>query len=165
MYDSDLDALRNVPRETAVREVPATIRVGRSERRDMEALGVVESESVIRHNVTIVNLSSTGCLLRSTANLAPGDSVLVTLPGIGGRRATVRRLVDGCYGCAFERPLDISELTGAFTPPEEEDVQAIRRRIRDTITVNDPEGRAEPEGRRSRIMSGLRRIIRPGQTE
>lgn len=165
MYGTDIEALRNAPRETERREVPTTIRVERSERRELDAQGVVESQSLQRQNVTIVNLSSSGCLIRSTADLMPGDDVFVMLPVVGARRAVVRRIVDGCYGCAFDRQLHPSELNAAFAPPPDEDVQAIRRRIRDTIALNVLEEPTAPAGRGSRLMSGLRRMIRHGRTE
>jgi hypothetical protein len=162
MHGTDIESLRNAPSDAGRREVPTTIRVERSERRDMDAQGIVESQSLLRQKVTIVNLSCSGCLIRSVADLVPGDEVFVMLPVIGSRRAIVRRIVDGCYGCAFDRHLHPSELSAAFAPPEEEDVQAIRRRIRDTIALNETGPGAVPEGRRSRLMSGLRRIVRSG---
>lgn len=165
MQGSDIDALRNPRADAGHREVPTTIRVERFERRNMDVHGVVESQSLPRQNVTIVNLSRSGCLIRSTANLVPGDEVFVMLPVVGTRRAIVRRIVDGCYGCSFDRQLHVSEMKAAFAPPENEDVQAIRRRIRDTIALNESEEPPAPEGRGARLMSGLRRLVRPGSAE
>ena len=165
MQGTDIDALRNPRADAGHREVPTTIRVERFERRNMDVHGVVESQSLPRQNVTIVNLSRSGCLIRSTANLVPGDEVFVMLPVVGTRRAIVRRIVDGCYGCSFDRQLHVSEMKAAFAPPENEDVQAIRRRIRDTIALNESEEPPAPEGRGARLMSGLRRLVRPGSAE
>jgi len=160
MHGTDIDALRNPPTDAGRREVPTAIRLERSERLAMQAHGVVESQSLDRQNVTIVNLSCSGCLIRSTADLVPGDEVFVILPVVGSRRAVVRRLVDGCYGCAFDRQLHPSELSAAFSPPEKEDVQAIRRRIRDTIAINQTATDAVPGPKGPRLLSGLRRIVR-----
>lgn len=159
MHGTDIEALRNPPKDSARTETRAVVQVTRSERREMNARGVVEGRLLPRQDMTILNLSCTGCLVRTTGDLMPGDKVFVLLPAIGGRRATVRRIVNGCYGCAFEHHLHPSELEAAFFVAPAEDVQAIRRRIRETIALNDTGEPAAPEGRGARIMSGLRRIV------
>lgn len=55
--------------------------------------------------VTLVDLSSGGCMARCEAAVAPGDRLAVELPLAGRIQAEVRWALGGRLGCRFERAL------------------------------------------------------------
>lgn len=137
------------------------IRVERAERYPVNAQGVVEGVSVIRQNVTIVNLSRSGCLVSCRARLSVDERLTLFVPRIGRRSARISRTDGDLYGCAFDRMLDMAELHAATAPVEPDDVAAMRRRIRETVACGDAE-LAEPSpsrawGRLGAAMSRIRR--------
>ena len=65
------------------------------------------------HNVTVLNLSESGLLLETGLELAAGDSIDVTLPHVGARRARVIWSGSRLAGCKFDRPLTRGALSAA----------------------------------------------------
>lgn len=144
-------------------ECPAmtgAIRVERAERSEANTPGTVEGTTVMRQNVTILNLSRSGCLIQATAELAVGEAIAITIPRVGQRGAHVRRMQDDCYGCSFDQLLHPADVAAACAPPEEMDVAAVRRRIRDAVEMGRTETQEEPRSIGSRLRSSIRRIGR-----
>ena len=88
----------------------------------------------------ILNLSTTGILLRSKADLSLQDPIQVVLPGSGAVGAKVVWSADGLYGCMFAKPIGEDELEslrrlsaakndngGAAAPAEETIGMRIKR--------------------------------------
>lgn len=55
--------------------------------------------------VLIVNISTSGLMLRSDAPVGVGERIGVWLPGMGEMIATVRWALGGRIGCQFETPI------------------------------------------------------------
>ena len=107
------------------------MRVERAKRHDVDAPGTIEGPTAIRCNVTIVNLSRSGCLVQGEFKLSIGDPVTIWLPVVGARQAKVRRIQGNSIGCAFDPLLKPSEVTLACSPPKSEDSEDVRNRIRE----------------------------------
>ena len=80
----------------------------------------VAEDSTIRihdkpHTVEILNLSATGCLIRSVEPLEPGMDVLIGLRGAGTFPAEVVRTNGLEAGCQFRKPLRQDQLDLSFT--------------------------------------------------
>lgn len=68
-------------------------------------------------SVQIVNVSATGFMARTEAEIEPGTAIEVRLPVIGTRPAEVRWALAGRIGCQFARAVDLAdylELLGAL---------------------------------------------------
>ena len=61
----------------------------------------------------MLNLSESGLLLETGLELAAGDSIEVTLPHVGARRARVIWSGSRLAGCKFDRPLTRGALSAA----------------------------------------------------
>lgn len=59
--------------------------------------------------VQIVNVSATGFMARTEAEIEPGTPLEIRLPIVGARRAEVRWALAGRIGCQFARPVDLAE--------------------------------------------------------
>lgn len=67
--------------------------------------------------VQLVNISASGFMARTEAEIAPGTALTLRLPVIGERGAEVRWALAGRVGCQFARPIDLAqylELLGAL---------------------------------------------------
>jgi hypothetical protein len=67
--------------------------------------------------VQLVNISASGFMARTEAEVAPGTVLNLRLPVIGERGAEVRWALAGRIGCQFARPIDLAqylELLGAL---------------------------------------------------
>jgi hypothetical protein len=64
------------------------------------------------HEISVADLSQTGFRIPGTADLAVFSRIGLGLTGLGGRSAqVVRRDEQGWYGCMFDVPLTVSELS------------------------------------------------------
>lgn len=59
----------------------------------------------------LVNISSTGFMIRSTTSFAPEDRITILLPAIGAIAAQVVWAQGGRIGCAFVTPFDEAGFT------------------------------------------------------
>lgn len=81
---------------------------------------VVASESTLRlvasgaHDVTVEDLSTTGCLLRSPIGMALGTRFRLGLRGGGAVEGEVIRIASGSYGCAFPTPIPPAVFAASF---------------------------------------------------
>jgi hypothetical protein len=82
---------RGAPREEVYHRTRAT-------------LGTSESLSV-----QIVNVSATGFMARTEAEIDPGTAIEIRLPVVGTRAAEVRWVLAGRIGCQFARPIDLAD--------------------------------------------------------
>ena len=67
--------------------------------------------------VQLVNISASGFMARTEAEIAPGTTLTLRLPVIGERAAEVRWALAGRVGCQFARSIDLAqylELLGAL---------------------------------------------------
>ncbi len=149
---------------TAEERPPAltgAIRVERAERYPVNAQGMVEGISVIRQNVTIVNLSRSGCLISCRARLSIDERLSIFVPRIGRRSARISRIEGHLYGCAFDMMLDLAEVDAATAHIEPDDVAAMRRRIRETVARGEAAtADAPPAGLRARLGAAICRLRR-----
>jgi len=60
----------------------------------------------------VVNVSATGFMARTEAELEPGARLQVRLPIVGERHAEVRWALAGRIGCQFDRPIDLADYLG-----------------------------------------------------
>jgi len=56
----------------------------------------------------VVNISPHGLMARCEAPLADGETVRITLPGVGQVPAHVRWALGGRLGCQFDRPIPLA---------------------------------------------------------
>lgn len=80
-------------------------------------------------DVLIHNLSSTGALVETSAQLETGDSIELDLPYAGRRKAQIVWSDEGLFGCQFEQPLSKAMISAALLrsearPTEEEQAAA-----------------------------------------
>lgn len=64
-------------------------------------------------SATIHNLSATGLLIESSTALAEGEDIVVDLPQVGERAATVVWSDAPMHGCRFDEPISIAALSAA----------------------------------------------------
>ena len=77
----------------------------------LETAGALESGA--KTSVVIHNLSETGLLMESTAELEIKETIDLELPEAGSVQARVVWASGSLYGCSFERPLSSFELGAA----------------------------------------------------
>jgi PilZ domain len=73
-------------------------------------------------DVTIHDLSLTGVLIETAADLVPGETFEVALPHAGAVEATVAWSSGRFYGCQFRQPISPAALSAALlqsSPPED----------------------------------------------
>ena len=89
----------------------------------LQALGTTSSQLAVR--VVIHDLSRTGLLLETSADLAAGERIDVELPEAGPAQAKVVWSSGRFFGCKFERPIAPAALSSAIlrSPPEAADDQ------------------------------------------
>jgi hypothetical protein len=81
-------------------------------------------------SVSLVDLSPLGCRIELSADLEPGASVWLKLPGLEARYSRVAWCKGGFAGIAFEDPLHeavIDCLVGMDKEPSEADLEKLRR--------------------------------------
>jgi transcriptional regulator with XRE-family HTH domain len=88
-------------------------------------------------DVTVLNLSSSGTLLRTAQPLRVGERVRLAFPGDAEAGAKVVWAGDGLFGCRFEKPLDQATLSAA----------RLKSRIDapDEAIIETPAARSSPE--------------------
>lgn len=75
--------------------------------------------------VLIHNLSSTGMLLETSADLVGKDEIEVHIPEAGTVRAAVIWHSDSFYGCEFEQPLSRAAVSAALLRSPAENAQSV----------------------------------------
>lgn len=96
-------------------------------------------------SVKIRDLSSTGLLFETSADLAIGETIEVHLPEIGAARARVARSDGQLFGCQFEQPIPRAAVSAALlrSQPDPQPLQAAgderaapnKRRIRGAVVA------------------------------
>ncbi len=86
----------------------------------LQALGTTSSQSAAP--VVIHDLSRTGLLLETSAELAAGERIDVELPEAGAAQAKVVWSSGRFFGCKFERPIPPAALSSAIlrSPPADD---------------------------------------------
>jgi hypothetical protein len=74
------------------------------------------------HDVTIDDISHTGCHVATLLDLPLDTFITLGIPEIGVHKARLIRETDGGYGCAFERALTESELRRALAAEQDDRV-------------------------------------------
>ncbi|MBA3512422.1 PilZ domain-containing protein [Sphingomonas sp.] len=87
----------------------------------LQALGTTSSQHAAE--VAIHDLSRTGLLLETSAELAPGERIDVELPEAGRTEAKVIWSSGRFFGCKFKQPIPPAALSSAIlrSPPEPAD--------------------------------------------
>lgn len=91
------------------------VRRGEPRRRLDLATGARQGERTA--NVAVINISQSGLLLRTSAELALDEPLMVRLPDGGERAARVVWSADDLFGCRFVKPLTRAELSAAQIKP------------------------------------------------
>jgi hypothetical protein len=70
-------------------------------------------------NVLILDMSTTGVLLRTAADLSQGETIELNIPEAVGARAVVRWSSGQVFGCKFREPISKAALSAALlrAPP------------------------------------------------
>jgi hypothetical protein len=84
------------------------------ERQALEADATLRHEDRVPHDVTIDEISSTGCHVATLLDFPAGTVASLGIPRIGMHQVRLVRETGGGYGCAFLRPLTASELATAL---------------------------------------------------
>ena len=107
----------------------------------LQALGTTSSEAAAP--VVIQDLSRTGLLIETSAELAPGERIEVDLPEAGPAHAKVVWSSGRFFGCKFERPIPPAALSSAIlrSPPVDDpsgpvasallELQTLRTQVRE----------------------------------
>jgi hypothetical protein len=65
-------------------------------------------------NVLILDISTTGVLLRTTHNLKEGETIELDIPEATGARAVVKWSDGQVFGCKFREPISKAAISGAL---------------------------------------------------
>ena len=71
------------------------------------------SSSEVAESV-VLNLSTTGLLIQTSASLAMGEEIQIHLPHVGSKPATVVWSIDSLFGCKFRDELPTAALSAAL---------------------------------------------------
>lgn len=82
-------------------------------RHPLDAAATLRVARTVPRDVLIHDLSAGGCQFVSAKPIALGSSISVGIAGVGMREATIVRSHAGLHGCAFEQPLNATELNRA----------------------------------------------------
>lgn len=104
--------------------------------------------------VLIHNLSTTGALIATTAELAVDDRIELDLPHAGQRAASVVWSDDGLYGCHFEEPLTRAAISAALLRSPAPPADTI-----DTAEAIDFDYDPEPEQQRDDRLHPAMRLL------
>ena len=77
----------------------------RAERRPVKVGATLRDDKAAPLDAEIVNLSTSGCLIRVAADLPVPSNVTIGIAGIGRIPAWIMRREGGAYGCFFLHPL------------------------------------------------------------
>lgn len=77
----------------------------------LEAQGSTPSDSA---DVLILNISTTGLLLETTADLCLGETIELDLPEAAGTRAVIKWSSGQLFGCQFREPVTVATVSGAL---------------------------------------------------
>lgn len=86
----------------------------RANRRSLSADATVRDSRRTPNDALVHNLSVTGCLVATDAELTLGGSLFVGIPGIGVMPAHVTRIDGRLYGCAFKTPISQTMVDAAL---------------------------------------------------
>lgn len=87
-------------------------RTGTRRKLRLEALGSTSADKSTK--VLVHDLSQTGILIQTEAELAEGEAIQVELPDGEARDANVVWASDGLFGCEFERPISQAVMSAAL---------------------------------------------------
>lgn len=85
-----------------------------SRRRAVNFAAMLESEGVSSQPVSVLDISEQGFRIVTQAEVSPGSSMLIKLPGLEAVRATIVWARDGQIGCSFDEalhPVSLQTLT------------------------------------------------------
>ena len=102
----------------------------------LQAQGTTASQSAAQ--VTIHDLSLTGLLIETSADLAAGESIDVEVPGAGPAEAKVVWSSGRFYGCKFKRPIPSAALSSAILrspAPAGEDSDQVAKALLELQTL------------------------------
>ena len=103
----------------------------------LQAQGTTASQSAAQ--VTIHDLSLTGLLIETSADLAAGESIDVEVPGAGPAEAKVVWSSGRFYGCKFKRPIPSAALSSAIlrspAPSAGEDSDQVAKALLELQTL------------------------------
>lgn len=83
----------------------AKMTADRPYRLEMDRPGTLRDAQEVPQDIVVDNLSTTGCLLRTDADLRIGSLVTIGIAGIGVHPARISRVEGTSYGCAFIMPI------------------------------------------------------------
>ena len=103
----------------------------------LQALGTTSSQSPAE--VIIHDLSRTGLLLETTAELAAGERIDVELPEAGAAQARVVWSSGRFFGCKFERPIPPAALSSAIlgSPPADDPSDQVASALLELQTLRN----------------------------
>jgi hypothetical protein len=88
------------------------LRSGKRRKLRLEAFGYTAADESAK--VLIHDLSQTGILIETEAQLSAGEAIQVELPHGEAREAKVVWSSDGLFGCQFERPISKAAVSAAL---------------------------------------------------
>ena len=93
------------------REAPrSSQRVTQRRKLHLQAFGSTVSDS----DVLILDISTTGLLIKTTGDLAVGEAVEFDLPEAPGVRAVVKWSSGQLFGCQFKQPVTVATVSAAL---------------------------------------------------
>jgi hypothetical protein len=93
--------------------LPALLQLDRPERIPLDRTATLRDVSQKPLDVTVHNISSTGCLVSTETELPDNMLVTIGIAGLGTRPARIARQETSLYGLAFLKPASESELSAA----------------------------------------------------
>jgi hypothetical protein len=93
--------------------LPAQLQMDRPSRITLDRAATLRDPAQEPLDVTVDNISSTGCLVATDAKLTDGMLVTIGIAGLGTRGAYVARQEASGYGLAFLKPASDIELLAA----------------------------------------------------
>ena len=106
---------RTVPAQVAYLAAGAEQRQTR--RRAVNFAAILESEGVSSHPVNVLDVSEQGFRIVTEAEVTPGSSMLIKLPGLEAVRATIVWASNGEIGCSFEEELHPASIRALTADP------------------------------------------------
>lgn len=95
--------------------------VRRSPREDVLWQTQINAPEMPATEVLIVNLSPSGCMVRSDAILVPGEPTMLMLPMIGQTEAQVMWALGGRAGLEFATPLPLHSYSSILSEMQRDD--------------------------------------------
>lgn len=86
----------------------------RADRRIVTSGSTLRLLEGVAHDVTVEDLSTTGCLLHSTTRMTLGTRFRLGLRGGGAVEGEVVRIAPNGYGCVFPTPISAATFAASF---------------------------------------------------